>query len=517
MTAQHTSRATWQRGAALLGASALVTLLSTLLGACDGMVTPSLFGTVSAVVTRRDSVTPIAGAQVILYTGARPMGYATSDSAGRVTFPEVPEGVYGVRAVPPTGYLAQERLALTPNPTEFAHNIRVAARDSLGVRFTFLKEGAGRVAVQVSTPAGVAVPDIPLTLYAPRGPVASARTNAAGQATFEGVPLGNYGVFAERPVTYRDSGETALVPRDGLIVDEGSTQRALFTLAPCGGSVVAEVRDQAGRPAPGRVQLYQGSGVLQEEALGADGTRAFGGLLCDLYGVRYLPPPVGWRAANVVGAGYADRLRVRRTAGAVRATLVVERYGWGRLRLRVVDQQGAAVPPMRAVVYSGATLVADSTLDQAGVLQVDSLRADRSYGVRIAPPVPYGYRLVEARGESYQDALALQDGVTREVTLRLQRLLERGSVRIAVQDSAGAPVRDARVVVYIASGLVRDLRTDAAGVVVATDLVAGTEHGVRVVPPAGYTVVEGAGSSFVDGVVLATGEQRAVTFRLARR
>jgi hypothetical protein len=257
--------------------------------------------------------------------------------------------------------------------------------------------------------------------------------------------------------------------------------------------------------------------VLQEEALGADGTRAFGGLLCDLYGVRYLPPPVGWRAANVVGAGYADRLRVRRTAGTVRATLVVEKYGWGRIRLRVVDQQGAAIPPMRAVVYSGATLVADSTLDQAGVLQVDSLRADRSYGVRIAPPVPYGYRLVEARGESYQDALALQDGVTREVTLRLQRLLERGSVRITVQDSAGAPVRDARVVVYIASGLVRDLRTDAAGVVVATDLVAGTEHGVRVVPPAGYTVVEGAGSSFVDGVVLASGEQRAVTFRLARR
>jgi hypothetical protein len=490
---------------------------AAVLAGCDGLVSPPLFGTVSALVTRRDSVTPIAGTRVLLYTGDRPMGYATSDSAGRVVFHDVPEGIYGLRISAPTGYLPLERLYIGPASTEFVHNVRVRPRDSLGVQFTLLKEGPGRVAVQVQEPGGRALGDIALTLYGPQGSLATTRTDAQGRATFESLPLGNYGVFANRPAAYRDSGEAPQVPRDGLIVDEGSTQRASFTLAPCGGSVVVEVRDRQGRPAPGRVQLYQPTGPLQVVSLPADGTHGFSGLLCDVYGVRYLPPPVGWRAAEVRGAAFTDGVRVRRTDSTVRVPLVVEKYGWGAIRLRVVDQQGAPVPPIRAVVYNGVQLVADTRLDSAAVLRVDSLRADLEYGARIAPPEPYGYRLVEGRGESFADALLLQDGVTRDVTLRLQRL-PRAAMRVAVVDQAnGAPVPGARVVVYIATGLRHDQRTDASGVTVATDLVAGDEHGARVVPPAGYTVAEARGSSYVDGVVLAGGEVRHVTFRLTRQ
>jgi hypothetical protein len=368
----------------------------------------------------------------------------------------------------------------------------------------------------VQEPGGSALGDIALTLYGPQGPLDTARSDNQGRATFEALPLGNYGVFANRPAAYRDSGEVPQVPRDGLIVDEGSTQRAVFTFAPCGGSVVVEVRDQQGRPAQGRVQLYQPTGPLRVVSLAADGTQRFDGLLCEVYGVRYLPNPLGWRAAEVRGAAFLDGMRVRRTAATVRATLVVERYGWGAIRLRVVDQDGAPVPPIRAVVYDGVQLLADTRLDSTGVLRVDSLRADRQYGVRIAPPEPYGYRLVEARGESYADGLVLQDGVTREVTLRLRRL-PRAALRVAVVDDAGNPVPGARVVVYIATGVRQDQRTDALGVTVATDLVAGDEHGARVVPPAGYTVTEARGSSYVDGVVLAAGEVRQVTFRLTRQ
>lgn len=483
---------------------------------CDALVTPPRFGTVSALVTRRDSVTPIVGTRVMLYTGDRPMGYATTDSGGRVVFRDVPDGQYGVRIVAPSGYVPQERLYIGPQSTEFVHNLLLRPRDSLGVQFTLLKEGLGRVTVQVGTPDGRALGDVALTLYGPQGPLATARTSAAGLATFEALPLGNYGVFAARPLAYRDSGEAAQVPRDGLIVDEGSTQRATFTFAPCGGSVVAEVRDQRGRPAPGTVQLYQGTGTLQVATLPADGTHRFDGLLCDVYGVRYIPPPVGWRAAEVRGAAFADGARVRRAASTVRVPLVVEKYGWGAIRVRVVDQNGAPTPPIRAVVYNGNTLLADTRLDSAAVLQVDSLRADLQYGARIAPPEPYGYRLVEGRGESFADGLVLQDGVTREVTLRLQRL-PRAALRVMVLDRDGAPVPGARVVVYVATGLRHDQRTDAVGVTVATDLVAGDEHGARVVPPAGYTVTEARGSSFVDGLVLTGGEVRPVTFRLTRQ
>jgi len=496
-----------------------MTIAALLLGAggCDALVSPPLLGTVSALVTRRDSVTPIAGTRVLLYTGDRPMGYATSDGNGRAVFFDVPEGVYGLRIAAPPGYLPLERLYIGPQSTEFVHNVRVRPRDSLGVQFTLLKEGVGRVAVQVQDVDGRGLGDIALILYGPQGPLATARTDGAGRATFDALPLGNYGVFASRPVAYRDSGEAALVPRDGLIVDEGSTQRAAFTFAPCGGSVVAEVRDQQGRPAPGRVQLYQGTGPLEVATLDADGTHRFGNLLCDAYGVRLLPPPVGWRAAEARGVSYVDRLRVRRSATTVRAPLVVERYGWGRIRLRVVDQEGTPVPPMRAVVYNALGLAADAPLDGAGELRADSLRADLQYGVRIAPPEPYGYRLVEGRGESFADGLVLQDGVTREVTLRLQRLQERATLQVQVADGAGAPVRDAQVVVYVAGGVVRELRSDATGSVLATQLVAGPQHGVRVVPPSGYAVAEGRGTSFVDGLVLTGGEVRTLAFRLSRR
>ena len=75
------------------------------LAACDSLVTkPSLYGAVDVSVTQPDG-TAISGASLVLYTFQRPMAYATTDASGTYRFATVPEGLYGVGAVPPAGYV----------------------------------------------------------------------------------------------------------------------------------------------------------------------------------------------------------------------------------------------------------------------------------------------------------------------------------------------------------------------------------------------------------------------------
>lgn len=86
-----------------LGVSLIVSLALT---ACDSLVTkPSLYGAVDVSVTQPDG-TAIAGARLVLYTFQRPMAYATTDASGAYRFTTVPEGLYGVGAVPPPGYVS---------------------------------------------------------------------------------------------------------------------------------------------------------------------------------------------------------------------------------------------------------------------------------------------------------------------------------------------------------------------------------------------------------------------------
>ena len=111
------------------GATALLALGACALWACDALLTrPSLYATVTATVARRDG-TPIPNASLTLYTGQRPMGYAVTDTLGRYTFVDVPEGLYGLRADPPSGYVRLETLLSTTAPSEVVQNIWVMAQN----------------------------------------------------------------------------------------------------------------------------------------------------------------------------------------------------------------------------------------------------------------------------------------------------------------------------------------------------------------------------------------------------
>ena len=400
------------------GATALLALGACALWACDALLTrPSLYATVTATVARRDG-TPIPNASLTLYTGQRPMGYAVTDTLGRYTFVDVPEGLYGLRADPPSGYVRLETLLSTTAPSEVVQNIWVMAQNRDSARITFLKIGPGTVTAEVKEPDGSGVPDIALILYGAGGLVRRSVTNAAGRFVFDAVPFGNYGVFAVRPALYLDVGESALPARDGLIIEDGSTQTASFAFAKCIGSIAVQVRDNTGQPVPGALlTFYAGAEVISNTPLSASGTASFPDLRCNDYGVR-LSVPRGWTAPEARGVSFADELRVRR-GSALSVVLTPVRIPRAVVRVRVVDQRDAGVPNVRTVLYTGAGLERDVVTGADGTVTMDDVLVGPEYGVRVVPPT--GLTATEARGQTFVDALRLTGGETRMLTFRFVR------------------------------------------------------------------------------------------------
>lgn len=479
---------------------------------CERLITrPSLYGTVTAVVTRRDS-TPIPGAELVLYTGQRPMGYGTTDSAGRYRFEEVPEGAYGVLATPPAGYVRLETLLPTNRPSESVDGLSVAGGKTFEARIRFLQVGPGTISAQVREPNGTTIPGLSTILYAPRGEVRRALTDTGGRVVFREVPFGIYGVAVERPALYRDSGEVALPFRDGLIVEAGASESAAFTFERCLGSLVAQVADQSGRPVPGsRLVLYNADSTLARDSVSAVGSRTFGGLLCGGVGVRVVVPR-GYVTVEQRGSAFVDGLRIRRNA-QVPALLTVQRLPRAAVRVVAVDQDSRPVAEARVLLYTGQGVVRDTRTGQDGVVTLDTILMTEPHGVRVA--APRGYVLTEGRGSSFVDQLLLADGETRTLTFRLQRA-GRATVQVAVLADNDQPVAGARVTLYTSTGVERETVTGADGRVTFAELFTDGEYGVRVAAPAGFTIPEGRDQSFVDGVRLADGETRTLTFRARR-
>jgi hypothetical protein len=407
-----------QRIVTRLAVGAATAAVVPLLSACEALITrPTLYGTVTAEVVRRNG-SPIAGASLVLYTGQRPMGYARTDSAGRYRFEEVPEGMYGVLAIPPSGYVRLETLFATPRPSEVVDQLEVRGGVPLSARVTFLKVGAGQVETQVREPDGTGLPGLTAVLYTPRGEFRRARTDATGRVSFTEVPFGIYGVTVERPAAYRDSGEVAFPWVDGLVMEEGSAERAQFTFERCLGTVSAQVVDQQGRGVPGAtLLLYDAQAVRSRDVLPSSGQRLYTNLPCVEYGVRMLPPR-GYTVREARGNAFADGVLVRRNAVKV-AVLVAERVGRATVAVTVLDDQGRAVPQTRVVLYTSRALERDSQTGLNGTLLLSDILIDAEYGVRVVPPD--GYTVEEARGSSYVDGIRLAADEVRAFTFRLRK------------------------------------------------------------------------------------------------
>ena len=288
---------------------ALITLTAAV--GCDAWLTkPSLYNTVQVIATRRNG-DPIPGVRLVLYTGQRPMGYATTGSDGRFTFTRVPQGDYGVSAQVPAGYDVIENL--TAGPSSVYHDALIVANDTLSpVRFIFLKVGPGAVVVHVAQSDGTPLSGVTVQLYDSRKIDGVATTDVAGRAVFNLVPFGLYGVTVIRPFLYRDylrPADSLTSSRDNLLVEQGSRDSVDFSFARCAGAVRATVQDSTGAPVPNTaVELYTSTDVLGDGKTGPDGQFVFAPVACAIQlGVR-INPPAGYSVTQGRGSSFIDGL-----------------------------------------------------------------------------------------------------------------------------------------------------------------------------------------------------------------
>jgi hypothetical protein len=162
-------------------------------------------------------------------------------------------------------------------------------------------------------------------------------------------------------------------------------------------------------------------------------------------------------------------------------------------------------------LYTSQGVVAEGRTDEAGVHEFAAV-ACGDYGIFIERGL--GLRFVGGGPIWLVDGLLLGMDELREVQLTFERC--EGRFRARVVDSAGAAVEGARVTLYAPQGIIGEGRTGATGVYDFGAVPCHTEYGVMVEPPAGYTVEEGRGSSYFDGIGLAEGEEGEVTFTVVR-
>jgi hypothetical protein len=290
----------------------LLTALATAAG-CDAWVTrPMLYNTVR-VIARTRAGEAVPGVGLTLYTGQRPMAYATTAADGEFMFTLVPSGTYGVYASLPDGYAAVEDLITAPS-SKVIDNL-VVANDTLSpVRFTFLKKGPGVVVARLAQTTGAPLAGVPVALYSPTRQLGTGQTDATGRVVFSDVPFGVYGVRATRPLLYRDyrtPGDSLYAVRDNLIVDLGARDSVAISLAKCAGTFRVVAKDDAGLPASGVVvTFYTFAATLGVATTGADGTATSPEAPCAVqFGVQIASAP-GYTVQSGRGTSFVDGLTV---------------------------------------------------------------------------------------------------------------------------------------------------------------------------------------------------------------
>jgi hypothetical protein len=287
-----------------------VTLLAVvaIVGACDGILThPTPYGTIRAVAQTRTG-DPLPGVAAELYTGQRPMGYATTDSTGAVVFTRVPEGLYGVYLTLPDSYTTIGALSGDVGG-DVLDGLKLAPTADTTLRFTLLRRGNGRIDARVIDEADRPIADIPVGLYTAREIVTERRTDATGTARFDAVPYGNYGTFAVQPDSFGFP-NAPWVTQDGLLIDRGFVATPTLRLRRCLGRIVVAVRDEHDAPLAGfTVRRFTATQTWPGVTSAADGTALLEGVICGEYGV-YLEERAGFRIPWARDTAYVDGLRV---------------------------------------------------------------------------------------------------------------------------------------------------------------------------------------------------------------
>lgn len=488
-------------------------VLASLVGAgCADIVSDVFDYGVVDVTTLRRNGDPVPGAEVTLFNDIQVMARGHTNEQGTYRFEFVAPRPYGVRGEPPEGYTRPENVVGGPS-TAFKDGFVMEEGGSGSVAFTYVKEGPGRIRVRVSRGDGTAVEDGLVYVYGPGGVLASDSLDSSGEILFDPVSFGNRGVGVEPPLRYLDHGERTF-EESGLLIEEDWTEEVSFVLEPCVGTIRGVVEDPSGGPVSGfPLVLFGPQEVVESRQTDAQGEAVFGPFSCraflESFGLA-LEPRLGWVFETGRGQDFYDGIRVTRDAVTSR-TFTVEACS-PDIHVGVREDGGDPIQGVPVLLFTSEGLLEERVSDSGGSLVFPAVPCGREYGLRVLPGI--GFTVEEGRGTSFYDGIVLSPGPGPSFTFVLDRC--SAPVEVLVTDESGAPVPGADLHLFTSTATWASATTGADGRWTFSDVPCGQEYGVKVSPPGGYTVEEGRGSSFFDGLVLEDGVPVDVVFRLTK-
>ncbi len=375
----------------------------------------------------------------------------------------------------------------------------------------------GTVEVRTTRRDETPVARVPLVLFTGLRVMGYDTTDANGEARFIRVPEGlAYGVYAgvpegyERPERLLGGSISDFVPFD---VHRDSVPTVKFKFLRIGpGTVTAQVVRQGEGPAAGvEVELYAANGVVSRQPTKPDGSARFDAVAFGVYGIR-TPRPPGYRDIDESPLLSLDGLLIEdgaSTAGTL--TLLPCRAS---LELRVTDPVRGGAAAIRTELFQATGNLDAKRTASDGTVRYEGLLCG-AYGVRIRQSADW--IMTPGRGTEFVDGLMLHRGTTLSVALPVLYNSCRGSVRVTVVDGTGAAVAAASLLMYTEYDDPTITQIAANGTTVFENVGCGARRGVRITPPVGWTVQEGAGRSYVEGFSVTSGGTVDIRFTLTAR
>ena len=273
------------------------------------------------------------------------------------------------------------------------------------------------------------------------------------------------------------------------------------------GNVQVSVTTETGVPLPGVVvNLYTGQRPIEYAQTDAAGAYTFTNVPPGNYGVVATVPD---SLANI-GETFAYRDNLIVSPGARLSTAFTFARCTGSVVVSVLDATGEPAAGVPVTLYSTAGVVESVPTMTDGVRRFSAIRCGE-YGVRLGENA--GYTLTEGRGSSFIDGARLtQANRDLAVSFRVNRC--RAGIRVLARDAAGKGVPGSSVTVRTSLAELAKGATSADGTLIFPSIPCGMELGVEIVPPSGYSVVPGRGTSVFDGIRLTDSSFTDFVFRL---
>jgi hypothetical protein len=177
------------------------------------------------------------------------------------------------------------------------------------------------------------------------------------------------------------------------------------------------------------------------------------------------------------------------------AELGITPFRYGTVEVTAMVNDTVPVPGVRLTLYTGTRHLAYGETDETGRYVFDLVPAGvmgvAGYPGSEDPPVSPAFLAV---------TFNMREGAVEQVSLQFETCT--GTIRVRVVDEESEPVEGAGLIVYNGAGVIAERQTPADGSWIFEGLRCRTDLAVRVDPPTGFVVEEGAGTRYFDGITL---------------